>query len=108
MNPTAVMIERHGPGGGDGREDVAVPGHDGSGGGRGGGGVVLTVEEERDDAVPRHGGEGWAGGTVPRWFDVEEERGASVEERGTDVEGTRRTRWRAPGGVWWGNARVRV
>jgi hypothetical protein len=52
---TAVMIGRRGLNGGDGRVDSAVPwcGSDGVGGSRGGGSVVLTVEEEWDDTVPK-------------------------------------------------------
>jgi hypothetical protein len=58
--PSAVVTTGwRGPGIGDGQVDDVVAGHggDGVGSGRGGGGVALIVEEERDDIVPGCGGE---------------------------------------------------
>jgi hypothetical protein len=64
-----VTTEQCAPRGGEGRVDVAVPrcGGDGdnNGGGRGGGGIVPTVEQEQDDLVPGSGGEGPVDGAVP-------------------------------------------
>jgi hypothetical protein len=66
-------------------------GGDGSGAGRGGGGMVPTVEEERDGAVPKRGGGGACGG-----------HGA-----GRAVEVHAEEEW-APVGVWQGDNRVRI
>jgi hypothetical protein len=59
-----VPTEWQGPGGSDGQVDGAVFGRDGGEGGQGGGGMALTVEEERDGVVSDHGGEGRADDTV--------------------------------------------
>jgi hypothetical protein len=94
-----VMVGQRGPGGGDGREDGAVPGHD-SDGSRQDGGMVSG-----------HGGEGQADGTVPKCFNMEEEQDANMEkERGIGVEAHTEDveEERASVGVWWGNDRVRV
>jgi hypothetical protein len=55
----AVMVGRHGPGGGDGRAGSVVLGRGGDviGGGRGGSGVASMVDEEQDSSVLRRGGE---------------------------------------------------
>jgi hypothetical protein len=92
----AVTTGWCGPGGDDGEEDNAVPGHgsngDAVGGGWGGSSVVPMAEEERDDTVPMCGGEVRADGTVLG-------HGDNVETIGLAVAWTRRRR-RGRGKFW--------
>jgi hypothetical protein len=83
----AVTTGRHGLNGSDGRADDVVFGRDGDGVGcrRGGGGMVLMAEEERD-------GEVWANDIVPG-------RGDGVEAVRVAVAWTRH-RFRGRGKFW--------
>jgi hypothetical protein len=60
-----------------------VPKHggDGSGGGRGGSGVVPTMEEEWDGAVPECGSEGQADDVIPGRGDGVEAVGVAMTSK---------------------------